>query len=356
MEGATWRQDLVLTMNSGFGLGSRRIGEHGGDKEGRERGGFLPRIRGVGRTGRGPIAVPASMIRALLGGKSADDNARLDTVQEENDSAAAAEEERRVAAVEEKRVLREAIKNEVEKSCEIPYRDERSLYRLAAEDGSDESITAMAEQILQKLAEAQQFVGEKQRKADSTVDEKEWYRTLNVESTQETRYINEILNFDEYYPRLEAAEVRLRRFCLDIKGELMSKRVIGFRETRCCIKEPLPGYAFRGLGSHLDNSHALQPVERELCLKQKLEGLCIVAPAIRGGIHALTTCIATLCRVAGRRCDKCWWECAAGEHGCHSRAYFIIFRDFWNEDREENYTIRREALERLEMELMAGSL
>ena len=55
----------MLTMNSGFGVGSRRMGNNREVRDGRKRGGFLPRIGGVGRLGRGPIAVPSSMLRAL---------------------------------------------------------------------------------------------------------------------------------------------------------------------------------------------------------------------------------------------------------------------------------------------------
>lgn len=43
--GATWRQVLTNTMNSGFGSGTRV-------REGREKGGYLPPVTGVGRTGK----------------------------------------------------------------------------------------------------------------------------------------------------------------------------------------------------------------------------------------------------------------------------------------------------------------
>lgn len=69
LEGATWKYDLILTMDSGFGSGSRRIGDYEGAREGREKGGFLPRIKGVGRTGKGPAAVPMAMVEAM-GAKS----------------------------------------------------------------------------------------------------------------------------------------------------------------------------------------------------------------------------------------------------------------------------------------------
>lgn len=61
--GATWRQALTKTMNSGFGSGTRV-------REGREKGGYLPPITGVGRTGKAPAPIPSSMLRAL-GVKSA---------------------------------------------------------------------------------------------------------------------------------------------------------------------------------------------------------------------------------------------------------------------------------------------
>lgn len=56
--GATWLQALTKTMNSGFGTGTLVT-------EGRERGGYLPPITGVGRTGKAPAPVPASMLEAL---------------------------------------------------------------------------------------------------------------------------------------------------------------------------------------------------------------------------------------------------------------------------------------------------
>ena len=43
----------------------RRIGNNKGVREGREKGGFLPRIKGVGRTGKGPAAIPKAMLRPL---------------------------------------------------------------------------------------------------------------------------------------------------------------------------------------------------------------------------------------------------------------------------------------------------
>ena len=63
--GATWRQAFNLTMNSGFGPGAPRGGKYVGVREGRERGGYLPRETGVGRTGKRPAPVPAGLIAAI---------------------------------------------------------------------------------------------------------------------------------------------------------------------------------------------------------------------------------------------------------------------------------------------------
>lgn len=51
-------------MNSGFGPGAPRDFNYRGVQEGRERGGFLPRLRGVGRLGKPPIRVPEAMAKA----------------------------------------------------------------------------------------------------------------------------------------------------------------------------------------------------------------------------------------------------------------------------------------------------
>lgn len=51
-------------MNSGFGPGAPRDSNYRGVQEGRERGGFLPRLRGVGRLGKPPIRVPGRMAEA----------------------------------------------------------------------------------------------------------------------------------------------------------------------------------------------------------------------------------------------------------------------------------------------------
>lgn len=51
-------------MNSGFGPGAPRDSNYRGVQEGRERGGFLPRLRGVGRLGKSPIKVPEGLVEA----------------------------------------------------------------------------------------------------------------------------------------------------------------------------------------------------------------------------------------------------------------------------------------------------
>ena len=51
-------------MNSGFGPGAPRDSNYRGVQEGRERGGFLPRLRGVGRLGKPPIKVPKGLAEA----------------------------------------------------------------------------------------------------------------------------------------------------------------------------------------------------------------------------------------------------------------------------------------------------
>lgn len=65
VEGATWSQSLNRTMNSGFGpAGAPRSIGNKGVREGREKGGFLPRLLGVGRTGKKPAVVPDGLIDA----------------------------------------------------------------------------------------------------------------------------------------------------------------------------------------------------------------------------------------------------------------------------------------------------
>ena len=53
------------TMNSGFGPSAPRQKEFKRVRDGREKGGWLPGILGVGRTGKAPAPVPPSMLRAL---------------------------------------------------------------------------------------------------------------------------------------------------------------------------------------------------------------------------------------------------------------------------------------------------
>lgn len=63
--GATWNEAMERTMNSGFGNGAPRNRDRLMVREGRERGPWLPQLKGVGRTGKGPAPVPLSMLRAL---------------------------------------------------------------------------------------------------------------------------------------------------------------------------------------------------------------------------------------------------------------------------------------------------
>ena len=162
LEGATWRQDLVLTMNSGFGLGSRRIGDNKEVREGRERGGLLPRIRGVGRLGRGPIAVPASMLRAL-GVKSV--GSGLEIVDETGDEEMY---DSKQTGVDLTMSQLKAIKEEVEQICRIPEEDEMYVYKLAAEGGSDQHTMAMAESIMERVAELHPYLDDKLLETEST--------------------------------------------------------------------------------------------------------------------------------------------------------------------------------------------
>ena len=63
--GATWKEDLCRSMNSGFGPGAPRNENYRGVQEGRERGGYLPSLRGVGRLGTGAIPVPPGLANAI---------------------------------------------------------------------------------------------------------------------------------------------------------------------------------------------------------------------------------------------------------------------------------------------------
>lgn len=65
MYGATWRQAMVLTANSGFASGTPRTEGRKSVREGREPELGLARLKGVGRTGKGPAPVPQGMIDAL---------------------------------------------------------------------------------------------------------------------------------------------------------------------------------------------------------------------------------------------------------------------------------------------------
>ena len=65
VEGATWSGALSKTLNSGWASGAPKSERYKGVREGRERGGFLPRRIGVGHTGKPPFPVPESMLRAL---------------------------------------------------------------------------------------------------------------------------------------------------------------------------------------------------------------------------------------------------------------------------------------------------
>ena len=66
-QGATWKQALHITTNSGFGpAGAPRALRYKGVREGRERGLGLPK-GSVGRVGRGPAAIPAALVAAARG-------------------------------------------------------------------------------------------------------------------------------------------------------------------------------------------------------------------------------------------------------------------------------------------------
>ena len=67
--GARWKEDFTNTMNSGFASGTPRTERRKGVREGRESVDGMPREKGVGRTGKGPAAVPLAMIRAARGKK-----------------------------------------------------------------------------------------------------------------------------------------------------------------------------------------------------------------------------------------------------------------------------------------------
>lgn len=65
--GATWRGSMDQTMNTGFGSSTRRTMNGRGVREGREREVRTSSMHGVGRTGKGPAAVPLGLSRAALG-------------------------------------------------------------------------------------------------------------------------------------------------------------------------------------------------------------------------------------------------------------------------------------------------
>ena len=77
LPGATWKEDLYRSMNSGFGSGAPRDQNYRSVQEGRERGGFLPRLRGVGRLGKRAVPVPAGLANAM--------GAQLREITEEQD-------------------------------------------------------------------------------------------------------------------------------------------------------------------------------------------------------------------------------------------------------------------------------
>lgn len=62
--GATWHEELIITMNSGFGPGAPRNETCRPVKEWREKGAFLPRLRGIRGIGKAPAQVLAMMVQA----------------------------------------------------------------------------------------------------------------------------------------------------------------------------------------------------------------------------------------------------------------------------------------------------
>ena len=65
--GSTWRGSMDQTMNTGFGSSTRRTMNGRGVREGREREVRTSSMHGVGRTAKGPAAVPVGLSRAALG-------------------------------------------------------------------------------------------------------------------------------------------------------------------------------------------------------------------------------------------------------------------------------------------------
>lgn len=55
-------------MNRGFGPGAPRNDKYKALREGREKGGFLPKVRGVGRIGNRAVGVPEQLVRAVKEG------------------------------------------------------------------------------------------------------------------------------------------------------------------------------------------------------------------------------------------------------------------------------------------------
>ena len=64
-EEPTWRGARNFSTNSGFWSGTSSLASRKGVAEGRQKGGFLPRMRGIGRTGKGPMPVPEGIVKAL---------------------------------------------------------------------------------------------------------------------------------------------------------------------------------------------------------------------------------------------------------------------------------------------------
>lgn len=54
-----------MTMQSGFAAGTPRSDNYKGVRERKERGSWLPRIMGIGGTGKAPAPIPVEMLKAL---------------------------------------------------------------------------------------------------------------------------------------------------------------------------------------------------------------------------------------------------------------------------------------------------
>ena len=62
---STWSGDLYRNMNGGFGSGESRNDKHKSVREGREKGEYLPKEKGLGRTGKQAMSVPDDSARTV---------------------------------------------------------------------------------------------------------------------------------------------------------------------------------------------------------------------------------------------------------------------------------------------------